>query len=199
MTNLLPEMTDRYDAPSVSVRRSYLVCATPRTGSTALCFSLWRQGYGKPAEYFDPANHAALAERWGAKDAKAYVSALYRHRAANGYLGAKAHWAQVSYFGVANVPRFDRYIHLIRHDREAQARSWERADESADWRRSWRIGRAVDEGQLAHRLGLIERQNERWRRWFAGQRVEVLTLAQEELQDNLHDATIRCGEWIDDG
>jgi LPS sulfotransferase NodH len=66
--------------PDVTTTRSYLVCATPRSGSTLLCHLLDRTGVAghpeeyfealrhsgvprRPHEYFDPARHANIIER----------------------------------------------------------------------------------------------------------------------------------------
>jgi LPS sulfotransferase NodH len=44
--------------------RSYLVCATPRSGSTLLCHLLDRTGVaGRPAEYFEALQHSGLPRR----------------------------------------------------------------------------------------------------------------------------------------
>src|SRR5688572_2189063 len=69
-----------YSGVDVSPERSYLVCATPRSGSTLLCHLLDQTGvagrpeeyfealrhYGvlrKPHEYFDAVRHANIIER----------------------------------------------------------------------------------------------------------------------------------------
>ena len=46
----------------VPIHRSYLVCATPRSGSTLLCRSLGATGIaGKPEEYFERLRHSGLS------------------------------------------------------------------------------------------------------------------------------------------
>jgi LPS sulfotransferase NodH len=45
----------------IAVKRSYLVCATPRSGSTLLCHLLDQTGIaGHPAEYFEALQHSGL-------------------------------------------------------------------------------------------------------------------------------------------
>ena len=47
-----------------NVERSYLVCATPRSGSTLLCHLLEQTGVaGHPAEYFEALRHSGLPRR----------------------------------------------------------------------------------------------------------------------------------------
>src|ERR1700728_2167400 len=44
--------------------RSYLVCATPRSGSTLLCHALDQTGVaGRPEEYFEALRHSGLPRR----------------------------------------------------------------------------------------------------------------------------------------
>ena len=47
-------------------RAPYLVCSTPRSGSSLLCDALALTGrMGAPIEYFNPDHRRALSERWG--------------------------------------------------------------------------------------------------------------------------------------
>jgi trehalose 2-sulfotransferase len=50
------------DWPSID---AYLICATPRTGSTLLCDLLrWTEIAGRPESYFRLPDEQALADRW---------------------------------------------------------------------------------------------------------------------------------------
>src|SRR4051812_11663231 len=73
---------------------SYLICATPRSGSWMLCSILSQTGIaGRPAEFFGPslteefmANDAII----GAADIEGYMDAIKRHATtANGVFGMK--------------------------------------------------------------------------------------------------------------
>lgn len=94
----------RYDRPAgfppVKVRRSLLLCSSPRSGSTLLADTLHQTGrLGCPTEYFDrTAAFAACYERWGATDMVSYVAALHRFRTTDdGLLSAKIHWFQLQW------------------------------------------------------------------------------------------------------
>lgn len=149
-------------APPLPVRRSLLLCSSPRSGSTLLSDALHRSGrLGCPTEYFDPT--AAFAEcyaRWGATDMVSYVAALHRFRVTDdGLLSAKVHWFQLQWLGRELAPALgvgaeisvggdphaaeravlehvfpgSRYVRVTRRDRDRQAVSWAIADQLDRW------------------------------------------------------------------
>jgi trehalose 2-sulfotransferase len=66
------------DGAPVAPRRSYLVCATPRSGSTLLCRSLERTGVaGRPREYFEALKETGVPRRpreyfWGLRSPEVF-------------------------------------------------------------------------------------------------------------------------------
>ena len=79
-------------------RTTYLVCASPRTGSTLLCEGL-RDVFeaGTPAEYFDNRPHvdARYKARLHVDNDAAYFDAVLRETTTgNGVCGLKVHWHQ---------------------------------------------------------------------------------------------------------
>lgn len=74
--------------------RSYLVCATPRSGSTLLCEVLASTGLaGYPAEYFLPKDYEHWCDEWGVRGYEALLaSALLAGSTPNGVFGAKVMW-----------------------------------------------------------------------------------------------------------
>ena len=90
-------------------RRSYLVCANQRSGSTLLCEALAGTGIaGRPEEYFLAADPVALpdwrfwedgsplAVEHGVRDRRSYVELVYRlGTTPNGVFGAKLMWNNV--------------------------------------------------------------------------------------------------------
>ena len=95
---------------------SYLVCATPRSGSTLLCHALDQTGVaGHPEEYFDPDRHANIVERlafrempdgsaqpnplWHPDTYDQYLAwALEEGTTPNGVFGAKLMWGYLGDF-----------------------------------------------------------------------------------------------------
>ena len=74
--------------------QSYLVCATPRSGSTLLCEALGSTDLaGPPAEYFLPKDDGHWCREWDVKGFEAFVDrALAAGSTPNGVFGAKVMW-----------------------------------------------------------------------------------------------------------
>jgi len=77
-------------------RLSYLISATPRTGSYLLCEALRATGIaGVPTEYFNSGCETYWAPRWGASDYRSYLDeARRRGSTSNGVFGGKLHGRQ---------------------------------------------------------------------------------------------------------
>ena len=82
------------------VKISYVICSTPRSGSTLLCRGLWDTGRaGAPHEYFHENKHMPqIISRWKPRSFNDYLSNLLRFRtSSNGVFGFKAHFDQFKY------------------------------------------------------------------------------------------------------
>jgi LPS sulfotransferase NodH len=80
---------------------SYLICATPRSGSTLFCGLLRSTGVaGRPESYFRQPDEQSWADRWqiardrgGSFDYRDYVRAAIREgRTEDGVFGARVMW-----------------------------------------------------------------------------------------------------------
>lgn len=142
---------------------SYVLCGTPRSGSTLLCEMLGATGVaGRPHSYFRQEDIADWAEAWGVQHPRsidspgfdrAYLSAMRREGSAGtGVFGLRLMWESA---GEASK-RLNRalgtdqdisrsleaafgptlYIHVSRNDKIAQAVSRVRAEQSGIWHRS---------------------------------------------------------------
>ena len=141
---------------------AYILCATPRSGSTLLCEMLAASGVaGRPHSYFRQEDIADWAEGWGlargdfADDPafdRAYLEAMRAEGSGDtGIFGLRLMAVSLAdasrqldaiYPGLADTPaRFERafgpvlYIHLTRRDRIGQAVSRARAEQSGLWHR----------------------------------------------------------------
>ena len=138
---------------------SYLVCATPRTGSTLLCGLLASTNVaGRPESYFRQPDEQLWAARWdidcssdGVFDYSGYVRAAFAAgRTKNGVFAARIMWGTMDYLverlgnvfpalagGDLNLLNkafgHTGFIYLHRDDVLAQAVSWLRAEQTSVW------------------------------------------------------------------
>jgi LPS sulfotransferase NodH len=186
--------------------RSYLLCGTPRTGSTLLCSLLSSTGVlGRPESYFREPDEAAWADRFGlptegsrVRDYDAFVRAV---RAAattdNGVFGARIMWGSLDRVLVglrATAGRPDRValeqafgplvvVHLRREDVVGQAVSWCRAEQTGFWQQGDVALRRPrqDLDRMKELVGTIRRHDAAWRSWFEVNGFAPHTVTYERL------------------
>jgi trehalose 2-sulfotransferase len=138
---------------------SYLICATPRTGSTLLCGLLDSTGVaGHPESYFRRQDERKWAVRWGIIDPSEgtfsyadYVrAAIAEGRTSNGVFAARIMWETLDEVLAKLTPVYPdpagsdadllneafgrtRYVYLRRGDVVAQAVSLLRAEQTNVW------------------------------------------------------------------
>ncbi|MBC8230176.1 hypothetical protein H8E77_11565 [bacterium] len=140
----------------MTVNTSYIIGATPRSGSFLLCEALINTGVvGGPGEYFWRGNEEGFRERWGVSDYSDYVQAAIRQGSTdNGVFGVKImrNYLDDILTKMRALPQFcDRdlkphvifaelfpnihYIWITRRDKVRQAISFEKAIQSGIWAR----------------------------------------------------------------
>ncbi len=89
---------------------SYLVCGTPRSGSSLLCEALENTGVaGKPEEYFQPGNEVMWRKRWGTSTYAGYLAHVIEQcTTPDGVFGVKMMWGYFDHF-LHNVRRMPDY------------------------------------------------------------------------------------------
>lgn len=139
---------------------SYIICGTPRSGSTLICEMLYRSGIaGRPNSYFREPDIAYWAGQWGVSCSegtdtpgfdRAYLAAMREAGAAGtGIFGLRIMYASLADAGrrlgrglgvEGAVPDLLRrafgpalYIHLSRGDKLSQAVSLVRAEQTGLW------------------------------------------------------------------
>ena len=133
--------------PRPVITRSYVICATPRSGSELLCEALRLTGVaGVPHEYL---------RRWVGKDTPlppvTALEQIYREgTTGNGVFGIKVMWEQLDplcralsgAIGVTDSTPLEtlaaawpnlQWVHLSRRDTIRQAVSWSKAIRTGDW------------------------------------------------------------------
>lgn len=183
--------------------RTYVVAATPRTGSSLLCEGLWNAGVaGRPGEVFAPMMRQEWCDYWSLPRDVAFADFLRAARThgtgPNGVFGVKLMWMHVAGLGrEAGVDGDESdvldalfpgaaYVNIVRHDKQAQARSWARAIETGVW---WRFRDeppppAAGEPQpelVAALAAEGDAQQAGWERHFERRGITPLTVAHESL------------------
>lgn len=185
---------------------SYLLCGTPRTGSTLLCGLLGSTGVaGRPESYFRLPDEHAWARRLGVPvagdgsvDYRSFVRAARRAGSTpNGVFAARVMWGTmhriVDGLGTAArrrdldvlVDAFGplRLVHLRRDDVVGQAVSWARAEQSGYWQEGDRSSARLrfELGRVADLVRTIRDHNAAWSTWFAQQGVEPHSVTYEDV------------------
>jgi trehalose 2-sulfotransferase len=173
--------------PSVS----YLVCATPRSGSSLLCQLLSSTGLaGTPIEYFHHERMEAFGERWGAASLGDYLDGLAEHHTGpGGVLGMKVHWGQYDRAIGDRDPRSLaanlRFVRIIRQDRLRQAISWVRALQTLRWSSQSKhvrdLPEVFDAKAIEQKIARLEREEKCWDALFDRHAITPHSLTYEQL------------------
>jgi len=184
----------------------YILCGTPRTGSTLLCGLLSSTGVlGRPESYFREPDEGAWARRFNlpvsgerVRDYRAFVQAVRASSTTdNGIFAARVMWGSVERLRegldrpsdqsdrAALEGAFGRlaFVHLAREDVVAQAVSWARAEQTGYWHHGDTPVRSPvpDLGQMTDLVATIREHNASWRAWFASNGIQPQQLTYEEL------------------
>ncbi len=132
---------------------SYMICATPRSGSTLLCHALRDSGIaGEPDEYFGPMHVSRWQAEWGDIPLANYVARVKEAGStANGVFGVKImqrYWqhflntlsphreswdAVTAHQVIATAFPNIKYIWMTRRDKVRQGVSWAKAMQGVPW------------------------------------------------------------------
>lgn len=184
---------------------SYIICATPRSGSTLLCEALMNTGLaGRPWEYFFDGNEPTWYAEWQVTTYQDYVARAVRQGTTpNGVSGVKL---MIGYLGqfVAKLratPRFAgrtlavsallsevfpnlHYIWITRRHKVRQAVSWEKAVQTGAWAHGMAAARApeYDFAAIDRRASEIAVQEAGWQEFFDDHAITPLSVVYEDLE-----------------
>jgi LPS sulfotransferase NodH len=185
---------------------SYLICSTPRTGSSLLCGLLASTGVaGVPEAYFRWQNEEDWARQWGLSDftyPEFVRAAMNVGRTGNGIFGAKVMWGTLEEMVEKLSPSYPElagrdldllerefgrtaFIFIERTDVIAQAVSRLRAEQT----NLWYVGHPDPTGAepqfdfdgIHHYVQEIAEHNAGWERWFAEFGVTPYRVRYEDL------------------
>ncbi|HEY6542222.1 MAG TPA: Stf0 family sulfotransferase, partial [Ktedonobacteraceae bacterium] len=187
---------------------SYLVCGTPRSGSSLLCEALANTGIaGRPEEYFQPSNEIMWKERWRTSTYAEYLSrTIEQCTTPNGVCGVKMMWGYFDHFlhNVHQMPDYKKrkvpihktlqgifpnlhYIWIKRHDTLRQAVSHAKATQTNLW-----VVRGESSCPTTHKPEFsfmqidfmaqeIKAHNAAWRRFFIENGIQPLVIFYEDF------------------
>lgn len=182
---------------------SYLICATPRTGSNFLCELLRTTGVaGRPDDYFW--NPPFWQQQWGVTGFPAYFTRILREGTTrNGVFGVKMMWDYLDTLlpqlaalsGLTDAPPPEvlaaafpnlRYLRLTRRDKVRQGISFYRALETDVWRSTDRD--KIDATEPAFDVAAIDRlvqlsiqADQTWHEYFQRYGIRPFTIVYEDL------------------
>ena len=212
-------LSEAYDlAPSSDpVVRSYVICSTPRSGSTLLAEALHHTGVlGVPAEYIGLSGTVPqLYARWECGGLNDYVDRLHAVRSTeNRIFGIKVHWHQLLEFSnvsqgkpreapvdfsvlsavVMRVAPNPAFVFVSRRDRARQAVSHWIASQTLQWHD---VGAEpapdvppYDFAGIQRMTEGIDESEESWERFFTLGQLSPLRLIYEDFVGD-YDATVR--------
>ncbi len=185
---------------------AYLLCGTPRTGSTLLCGLLTSTGVlGRPESYFRDADEAAWAARFGlptdglrVRDYDAFVQAVRTAATTdNGVFAARVMWGSLERVleglgeprGRSDLVPLERafgrleFVHLRREDVVGQTVSWCRAEQTGFWQAGDVASRRPEQDldRMQALLRTIRRHDAAWQSWFARNRIRPHGVTYEQL------------------
>lgn len=199
---------------SIRPRLTYIICSTPRSGSSLLCSALSDTGIaGNPEEYFVPwpwlAREVEYSVKFNVHHPSKYLNAVVRtSMTTNGIWGTKLHAFQVPSF-IAHIEASQdrsftslrealetvfpkvRYIFLRREDQIAQAISYYRAVATREW---WRYSEdnipmadktlRFSQYGIKRSLQIVEDSDTYWKEFFRFHRLSPLQLTYESLEED---------------
>lgn len=172
--------------------RGYLICSSPRSGSTYLCELLASTGVlGVPREYLN------VEGRWGRLDPKRPFDlmpllerALKAGATPNGIYGLKAHadhFAAVAAVvdPLRSLPNL-KFVSIRRRDILGQAISWARAMQTGQYQAADRLLRAptYEAARIRAILRMLGAQQAAWNKLFAATACKAVHLEYESLMQN---------------
>ena len=184
---------------------SYLVCGTPRSGTSLLCGLLAGTGLaGHPEEYFWRGDEPFWSERWGVSGFDEYLRAAIAHGSTpNGVFGTKVMWdylpdltgklaALPGGHGLDDRSLLERAfpglrcLWIWREDVVAQAVSWSKAIQTnvwsaADQRAPATVPPRFDFDQIHELVREAKAGRAGWERWFEAHGIQPLPMRYEDL------------------
>lgn len=184
--------SEAFDSFSQIDRVNYIICSTPRSGSTLLAEGLKStQVAGNPHEYFNIDHQSDYHKRWNFKSVQEYITLLKKNRAtSNGVFGFKIHFNQFAK-AFKEEPLEGcfsdlKFIFLTRSNKIAQGISLEIAYQTNQWSSNFNKDKKAKFNfkDIKKRVDNISSQETNWKNYFDENNIEPLVLDYDNLELN---------------
>ena len=179
----------------------YVICSSPRSGSTLLAETLLRMGIGKPEEYFNRAIHTGCVietrKNFMQPTSLVYIQNIKYENTVNGIFGLKTHYSQLARFpeilgNFTHIFSNAKYISVTRRNILRQAISTTRATQTDGWAaqlNQHKRPRFNFFGIIKHTI-LNANEIELWERFYDAHGITPLRILYEDLDED-YENTIR--------
>lgn len=202
---------------------SYLVCGTPRSGSSLLCEALLNTGIaGQPEEYFLPRNELVWRERWGTATYAEYLANTIKQcTTPNGVFGVKMMWSYFDNFmgKVRQLPGYNlkarsdhdriqalfpnlHYIWIKRRDKVRQAVSHAKARQTDIWKVTKDTSSLVKNvptfsfEQIDFMIHEFEVQELEWQKYFAANGIKPFVVIYEDFVAKYEETAVHILNYL---
>lgn len=194
-----------FDNFSKTSNINYIICSTPRSGSTLLSEGLKStQIAGLPHEYFNVDHKADYLKRWHFQSIEEYIELLKKHRVSdNGIFAFKIHFNQFTEeFPNSNMDKFFKdlkYIFISRNDKVSQGISLEIAVQTNKWSSDFQNDKKAlfNFKDIKKRVNDISRQEKGWINYFERNNIKPLVIEYENLEKNYESSIKDVLEFLD--
>lgn len=200
---------------------SYLICGTPRSGSSLLCEALINTGIaGQPEEYFQPQNERTWQERWGSSTYTDYLARVIEQcTSPNGVFGAKMMWGYFDNFAqkirqthtnqalalpdlMQSIFPNLHYIWIKRNDKVRQAISQAKAVQTNQWKLVTETNPLLTVrprfsfNQIDFIVQQFEAEEAAWAHYFAANAIQPFIVVYEDFVQQYEETAIKILEYL---
>ncbi|WP_242202494.1 Stf0 family sulfotransferase [Aestuariivivens insulae] len=195
---------EKYDCKANENILNYVICSTPRSGSTLLAKGLQSTMLaGLPHEYFNVEHKKDYLNRWQFKSNIEYIEKLKKNRVTpNGTFGFKLHYNQ--YEQEFEDRRLEdcfgnlRYIFITRNDKIFQGISLEKADQTNKWSSEFVSNKKAifNFKNIKKNISIICNQEKKWKDYFTQYNIDPFVIEYEELSSNYEEVIISTLNYL---
>jgi trehalose 2-sulfotransferase len=196
--------SQKFDSFAQKPIKNYVICSSPRSGSTLLSKGLISTKYaGLPHEYFNIDHKSDFFNRWKFKSLREYVLQLKKHRVTNnGIFGFKIHYHQFkTEFEDDNLDTYFEdlnYIFITRKDKILQGISLLKAMQTGKWSSEFK---SINRSNFSYyyikksiEKILLEELN--WKKYFEENNINPMIINYEELETKYEESIIKILNFL---